>query len=442
MDRFKNSGARFKGMNFEKPKLITADEAAGMVKSGDLVVTGHSSASPRAFIQAMVKRAEELENVWITHVRVEGPAEYLAPCYKKSFFHNAFMLGPNSRKSMLEGHADYIPNRYGQMPVFLQEGFVKPDIALLQLSPPDSFGHCSYGICTSYLPAAAKVAKITVGEINSLVPMTYGAKIHISELDYVVEASYPLYDSPVVEAGKIEREIGKHIAGLIDDGSTLQLGIGGIPNAVLTALKHHNDIGIHSELIGNGVSELMEAGVITGREKAIDRDKTVCTFAMGNGKLFSFLDRNPAVEFKDVSYTNDPNVIARNSKFVAINSALEVDVTGQICAESIGTALFTGTGGQLDFALGASIAHKGKFIIAMPSTADGGKISRICALLAPGAAVTTPRTLADYVVTEYGVAELRGRNLRQRAKALINICHPDFREQVEREATERKDVNL
>ena len=442
MKQFGDYETPFKGIKLGKAKVITADEAARLVKSGDLIVTGHSSASPRAFIQAMVQRADELKDVWITHVRVEGPAEYLSARYKTSFFHNAFMLGPNSRKSMLEGQADYIPNRYGQMPVFLEEGYVKPDIALLQLSPPDAFGHCSYGICTSYLPSAAKVAKITIGEINSLAPTTYGAKIHISELDYVIEAAYPLYDSPVLETGKIEGEIGKHIAGLIDDGSTLQLGIGGIPNAVLDALKHHKDIGIHSELIGNGVSELMQAGVITNRRKSIEAGKTICTFAMGNSKLFSFLDRNPDVEFKNVSYTNDPNVIARNSKFVAINSALEVDVTGQICAESIGTALFTGTGGQLDFALGASIAPKGKFIIAMPSTANGGNISRICALLTAGATVTTPRTLADYIVTEYGVAELRGKNLRQRAKALIAICHPDFRERVERDAKERKDVNL
>jgi len=442
MKQFGDDEPPFKGTKLGKAKVITADEAARLVKSGDLIVTGHSSASPRAFIQAMVHRADELRDVWITHVRVEGPAEYLSARYKTSFFHNAFMLGPNSRKSMLEGQADYIPNRYGQMPVFLEEGYVKPDIALLQLSPPDAFGHCSYGICTSYLPSAAKVAKITIGEINSLAPTTYGAKIHISELDYVIEATYPLYDSPVLETGKIEGEIGRHIAGLLDDGSTLQLGIGGIPNAVLDALKHHKDIGIHSELIGNGVSELMQAGVITNRRKSIDTGKTICTFAMGSGKLFSFLDRNPDIEFKNVSYTNDPNVIARNSKFVAINSALEVDVTGQICAESIGTALFTGTGGQLDFALGASIAPKGKFIIAMPSTANGGNISRICALLTAGATVTTPRTLADYIVTEYGVAELRGKNLRQRAKALIAICHPDFRERVERDTKERKDVNL
>ena len=442
MTHCRTTGAAFKGMKNGKAKPVTAEQAAGLVKSGDVIVTGHSSASPRAFVQALVRRAEELRDVWITHVRVEGPAEYLSPRYRSSFFHNAFMLGPNSRKSMLEGQADYIPNRYGQMPVFLEEGYVRPDITLLQLSPPDAFGHCSYGICTSYLPSAAKTAKITIGEINSLAPTTYGSRIHLSELDYVIEAAYPLYDSPVLETGKIEGEIGRHIGGLIEDGSTLQLGIGGIPNAVLDALKHHQDIGIHSELIGNGVSELMQAGVITNRKKSIDAGKAICTFAMGNNKLFSFLDRNPDVEFKNVSYTNDPAVIARSSKFVAINSALEVDVTGQICAESIGTALFTGTGGQLDFALGASIAHKGKFIIAMPSTADGGKISRISAMLTPGATVTTPRTLADYVVTEYGVAELRGKNLRQRAKALIAICHPDFREQVEREARQRKDIHL
>ncbi len=424
-----------------KPETVTPDAAAALVQSGNLIVTGHSSASPRAFVRSMVARAAELKNVWITHVRVEGPAEYLSPCYKDSFFHNAFMLGPNSRQSMLEGNADYIPNRFGQMPAYMQAGHIRPDIVVLQLSPPDEYGYCSYGICTSYLPTAAKSAKIVIGEINDLVPVTYGSRIHLSDLDYLIEASYPLYETPQIKTGAVEMAIGKHVASLIEDGATLQLGIGAIPNAVLAALKSHKNIGIHSEMIGNGVIELMERGVINGKRKTVDPHKVVCTFVMGDGKLFSFLDGNPVVEFREVSYTNDPNIIAQNQRMVAINSAIEVDVTGQICAESIGTRLFTGTGGQLDFALGASMAPRGKFVIAMPATAAGGKVSRIGATLAPGATVTTPRTLADYVVTEYGIAALRGRNLRQRAKALIEICHPDFREDIQRAAMARKDIH-
>lgn len=424
------------------PKIISPEDAAKFLRSGDLLITGHSSASPRAFIKAMIARKNELCDVCITHVRVEGPAEYLAPECQNSFFHNAFMIGPNSRQAMIEGRADYIPNRFGQMPDFLRRGLIKPDVVVLQLSPPDCYGYCSYGICTSYLPTAAKIAKITIGEINDQVPLTFGSRIHISDLDYIIETNYALYETKQPKIGEIEFSIGRHVSSLIEDGATLQLGIGGIPNAVLFSLRGHKDIGIHSEMIGNGIIDLIESGVINGRKKNINPFRTVCTFAMGDLRLFSFLNNCSAVEFHEVSYTNSPQVISQNHKLVAINSAIEVDVTGQICAESIGTSLFTGTGGQLDFALGASISENGKFIIAMPSTASKGRLSRIVACLSCGATVTTPRTLADYVVTEFGIAELKGKNLRQRAKSLISICHPDFREQVEIEARKRSDINL
>ena len=442
MKRYTLPNGACAGTASDAPKQVTPDEAAALVSSGDLIITGHSSASPRAFMQALVRRSDELRDVWITHVRVEGPAEYLDPTYAGSFFHNACMLGPNSRNCMREGRADYIPNRFSQMPALMQNQDIRPDVTLLQLSVPDPFGYCSLGICTSYLPTAARVAKITIGEINDQVPMTFGSRIHISDLDYVINTSYPLYNTPQPVGGKTEAAIGRHVAELIPDGATLQLGIGGIPNAVLSSLRHHRDIGIHSEMIGNGVVDLMEQGVINGRKKSLHPCKVICTFVMGDKTLFDFLDNNSAVEFHEVSYTNDPNVITKNRNIVAINSAIEIDVTGQICAESIGSMLFTGTGGQLDFALGASMAPQGKFIIAMPSTAAKGKVSRISANLRLGAGVTTPRTLADYVVTEYGTARLKGKNLRQRARALIDICHPDFREQVEKEASERSDIHL
>ncbi|MDN5347067.1 MAG: 4-hydroxybutyrate CoA-transferase [Clostridia bacterium] len=426
----------------ERGKVISPEEAAALVKSGDWIITGHSGASPRAFIQALVKRAHELRNVQITHVRVEGPAEYLEPAYAQSFFHNSFMIGPNSRQAMLEGRADFIPNRFGRTPHLIRDGLVRPDVAVLHLSPPDYYGYCSYGICTSYLPAAAEVAKIVIGEINAQMPVTFGSRIHISDLDYIIEASYPLYEVPQPAIGEVESKIGMYVASLIDDGATLQLGIGAIPDAVLASLKGHKDLGVHSEMFSDGIIELVEKGIINGRKKTLHPCKLVATFVMGTKKLYNFLNNNPVAEFYPVDYTNDPMVIAKNYKVVAINSALEVDVTGQICAESIGSMMFTGTGGQLDFALGASLAPGGKYIVAIPSTAAGGKISRIVANLKLGAGVSVPRTLADYVVTEYGIAELRGKNMRQRARALLNICHPAFREEVEREARERKDVHL
>lgn len=423
-------------------RFVSAENAASLVRSGDLILTGHSCASPRAFVQALVKRSQELRDVWITHVRVEGPAEYLEPAYCDTFFHNACMLGPNSREAMIEGRADYIPNRYWEMPALMRAGHIKPNIALLQLSPPDPEGYCSFGICTSYLPTAAEVADITIGEINTQTPTVSGAKIHLSQLDYIVEADYALYESPLASVGDVEMKIARNVASLIDDGATLQMGIGAIPNAILDFLEGHRDIGIHTEMFGDGVVNLMEKGVITGHKKAIHPGKIIATFVMGSKRLFDFIDGNPVTEFHEVSYTNDPNVICRNSKFVAINSCLEVDVTGQICSESIGSMMFTGVGGQLDFALGASLAPGGKFVIAMPSTAAKGKMSRIVHQLKPGAGVTTPRTLADYVVTEHGIASLRGRNLSQRARALIEISHPGFREELERAVKERKDVHL
>lgn len=423
-------------------QIISAQDAANLVRSGDLVLTGHSGASPRSFVRALVERSHELKDVWITHVRVEGPAEYLEPKYGASFFHNACMLGPNSRKAMLEGRADYIPNRYWQMPALMRNGDITPNVVLLQLSPPDPEGYCSFGICTSYLPTAAEVADITIGEINAQTPTVSGARIHLSQLDYIIEADYPLYESELPAVGEVEMKIARNVASLIDDGATLQMGIGAIPNAILGFLEGHRDIGIHTEMFGDGVVDLMEKGVITGRKKAFHPNKIIATFVMGTQRLFDFIDANPVTEFYEVSYTNDPNVISRNSKFVAINSSLEVDVTGQICSESIGSMMFTGVGGQLDFALGASLAPGGKFVIAMPSTAAKGKMSRIVHQLKPGAGVTTPRTLADYVVTEHGIASLRGKNLSQRARALIDICHPDFREDLERAVGERKDVHL
>ena len=424
------------------PKAISPEQAASLVKSGDLILTPHSSASPRAFVKALVARADELSGVTISHVRVETPTEYLESHYSGSFFHNAFMIGPRSRKAMQEGRADFVPNCYGKIPMMLRRGILKPDIAVLQLSPPDKYGFCSYGICTSYLPVSVEVARIVVGEINDQVPTTCGSRLHISDLHYIVDASYPLHEVPQPAITDVEAKIGANVAELIKDGDTLQIGIGAIPDAILAGLKGHRDLGVHTEMFSDGLVEMVEKGIITGRKKKLHRNKIITTFVMGTNYLYKYLHQNSIVEFFPVEYTNDPSVIAQNENLVAVNSALEVDITGQINAESIGPRMFTGTGGQLDFAMGAQLASNGRFIVAMPATAGDGKYSRITAMLKPGSTVTTPRSLADTIVTEYGVAELRGKNLRQRAKALIKIAHPNFREQIERDALERNDVCL
>lgn len=425
-------------------QLISVEEAVSLVKSKDLIITSHSSAFPYYFMKKLLTRASELKDVSIMHNQVEGSLDYLAPIYNGVFNHSALMVGSNSKKELTEGRADLLPNRFGKVPQLLYNGLIKPDIAVFQVSPPDKYGYCSYGICTSYLPAAVSTAKITIGEINEKMPATFGARVHISELDYVIETSYELTDSAMQrkEEDPVALKIGENIVNLIDDGSTLQLGLGAIPDAVLKSLYGHKDLGIHSELFSDGVIDLIEKGIVNGCKKTLHPHKLVATFLKGTKRLYNFVNNNPVAEFYPVDYTNNPVVIAQNEKVVAINSAIEVDITGQICAESIGSMQISGTGGQFDFALGASESPGGKFIIALPSTAQNGKSSRIVANLKTGAIVTTPRHLVDYVVTEYGIADLRGKSLRQRAKAMLNIVYPDFHYEIEKQVRERKDIVL
>lgn len=409
-------------------KFVSAEQALKAVKSGDRVVTGHACGEPQALVAALVARAGELQNVEIVHMVAMGPAKYAQPGMEKSFRHNGFFLGGSTRKAVEEGRADFTPSFFSEVPRLFRSGLMPVDVALIQVTPPDAEGYCSYGLSADYTQAAAESARIVIAQMNRQLPRTGGAKIALDRLTYVVEQDDPVLELKPPEIGDIERQIGENVAGLIPDGATLQLGIGAIPDAVLLFLGDKKDLGIHSEMFSDGVVHLAERGVITNAKKTLHPGKFVCSFLMGSRKLYDFVNNNPAVEMLAVDYVNDPYVIGQHDNMMSINSALQVDLMGQVNAEMIGSRQFSGIGGQVDFVRGTSRSKGGKSIIAMPSTAANGKLSRICLELDRGAAVTTSRTDVHHIVTEYGVAQLRGKTLRQRAEALIAIAHPDFRE--------------
>jgi 4-hydroxybutyrate CoA-transferase len=411
-----------------KDKFVSAAEALRAVKSGDRVVVGHATGEPQALIEALVARAGELSGVEIVHMVAMGPAKYAQPGMEKSFRHNGFFLGGTTRKAVEEGRADFTPCFFSEVPRLFKSGALPVDVALIQVTPPDADGFCSYGVSADYTQPAAESARIVIAQMNRSMPRTGGSKIALDAITHVVEKDEPVLELKPPQIGDIERRIGENVAGLIPDGATLQLGIGAIPDAVLLFLNDKKDLGIHSEMFSDGVVHLAQRGVITNARKSINPGKFVCTFLMGSRVLYDFVDRNPAVELAPVDYVNDPFVIAQHDNMISINSALQVDLMGQVNAEMIGTRQFSGVGGQVDFVRGAGRSKGGKSIIAMPSTAAGGKLSRICLEIDRGAAVTTSRTDVHYVVTEYGIAELRGKSLRQRAEALIAIAHPDFRD--------------
>ncbi|HHY90173.1 MAG TPA: acetyl-CoA hydrolase/transferase family protein [Clostridiales bacterium] len=414
-----------------KSKLVSAEEAVKHIKSGDRVVLGHAVGEPLELVDAMVKNKDSYENVEIVHMVAMGKGEYTAPGMEPHFRHNAIFVGGRTRKAVNEGRADYTPCFFHEVPKMFREGYLPVDVALIQVSPPDQHGYCSFGVSVDYTKPAAEAAKLVIAEVNDQMPRTMGDSfIHVSQLDYIVETSRPIIELPPPKIGDVEKAIGENCASLIEDGSTLQLGIGAIPDAILLFLKDKKDLGIHSEMISDGVVELVEAGVINNSKKSINRGKSVVTFLMGTKKLYDYVHDNPAVAMHPVNYVNDPYVVAQNYKMVSINSCIQVDLMGQVASESIGLKQFSGVGGQVDFVRGASIAKDGKSIIAMPSTASQGKISRIVPFLDEGSAVTTSRNDVHYVVTEYGIAELRGKTLKQRARALIEIAHPDFRDQL------------
>ncbi len=415
----------------------TAANAVSVVRSGDKVFVHSVAGAPQQLLQALVDRAPELRAVEIVQLHTEGPAPYAAPEVASSFKINALFVGKNVRDAVARGQGDYIPIFLSEVPALFRSGAMPLDVALITVSPPDKHGYCSLGTSVDATRAAVDSARTVVAQVNPNMPRSHGdGLLHVKDIDLAVEVNDPIPEVPRPELTDTAKTIGIYAAGLIEDGATLQLGIGAIPDAVLAALGGHKQLGVHTEMFSDGVVDLIEKGVITGEQKRNHPGKVVASFVMGTRRLYDFVDDNPSVLLLDVTYTNDTAVIRRNPKVTAINSAIEVDLTGQVVADSLGTYQYSGVGGQMDFIRGAALSERGKPIIALPSVTKRGE-SRIAPVLKSGAGVVTTRAHVHYVVTEYGVAHLHGRNLRQRAKALIEIAHPDHREVLERAAAER-----
>lgn len=418
-------------------KIVSSEETVKSISSGNNVYIHTAAAAPQKLIQAMTNRHEELRDVNIYHLHTEGPAPYVNAEYKDSFNTKAFFVGSNIRKAIMDGYADYIPIFLSEVPHLFNRGIIKLDVAMVSVSPPDKHGFCSLGVSVDASRAAVNNAKIVIAQINPNMPRTHGdGIIHESEIDFATEVDEPLPEHSPSELSDIELQIGKNCADLIEDGAVLQMGIGSIPDAVLASLKNHKNLGVHTEMFSDGLIELVESGVINNSKKKIHPNRIVSSFAVGTRKLYDFMDDNPNLAMLDCAYVNDTAVIRRNNRVTAVNSAIEVDLTGQICADSIGTIQYSGVGGQMDFIRGASLSKGGKPIIALPSATRKG-ISRIVPHLKKGAGVVTTRAHVHYVVTEYGVADLYGKPLKERATELIKVSHPDYREELDRAAHER-----
>jgi 4-hydroxybutyrate CoA-transferase len=423
-----------------RQKVKQAAEAVRCVQSGDHVWLHAGCNNPEELIKAMVGRADELRDVEVSHLLTFGSADHADPRYAKSFRHRSLFTGPNVRLAVNEGRADWVPVFLSEIPALIRSRALRVDVAFIHISPPDEHGFCSYGVGVECTKAAAEAARTVVALVNRQMPRSLGdAFIHVSRLSHVVEIDRPVVELPQCTAvGDVARAIGKNVADLIENGSTLQMGIGEIPDAVLLFLKEKRDLGIHTEMFSDGVVELFEAGVVTGEAKTLHRGKIISSFVLGSKKTFAFLDNNPFVEFHPSDYVNDPFVIAQNEKMVAINSAIAVDITGQVCADSMGRALYSGFGGQVDFIRGASRSRGGRPVIALPSTAKDGTVSRITDALAEGSGVVTSRADVHWVVTEYGAVDLHGKSLRERALALIECAHPKFRDELRCAAQKRR----
>jgi acyl-CoA hydrolase len=410
-----------------RSKLKTAPEAVACVQTGMRVYIHPGCAEPEALVEALMVRAPFVKDVEVMHLLTHGTSPYCAPDMAEHFRHNALFVGGNVREAVNDGRADYTPIFLGEVEALFENGEIPIDVAFIQVSPPDAHGYCSFGVGVETTLTAAKYARHVVAQVNTQMPRTYGDSfIHVSEIDTIVELARPLCELKKQPSGEIFRQIGMKAASLIEDGSVLQLGIGGIPDAILLSLMDRKDLGVHTEMISDSAIPLIEAGVINGQRKNFKPRKIILGFVLGTRKLFDFIDENPVFEFHPSAYTNDPFRIAQNHRMVAINSAIEVDLTGQVCAESIGPNFYSGFGGQLDFVRGAARSKGGKPIIALPSTARNDTVSRIVPRLATGAGVLTTRGDVHYVVTEFGVAYLHGKTVRQRAEALIQIAHPKF----------------
>jgi acetyl-CoA hydrolase len=422
--------------SFYQGKLTSAADAIAQVRSGDGIYIHSNAAAPRVLVSALCQRADagELRDVNIYQIITLGDAPYTAPQYADNFtVHNLF-VGHNTRQAVNEGRAHYVPLFFSDLTWMFHSGTARADVVLLQCSPPDADGNLTLGVSLDCTLAALRDARLVIAEINPRMPRTHGqTALHLSKVNNVVETEYELCELPNAPPGEVELAIGKRVAELVDDGATIQMGIGEIPNAVLMELRDKHDLGVHSEMFSDGVVDLVKAGVITGSRKTVMPGKSVVSFSMGSRRLYDFLHDNDSVAFMPSDFVNDPFTIAQNYKLTAINSALQVDLTGQVCADSIGTSMYSGCGGQVDFVRGAWRSEGGKAIIAMPATACGGKVSRIVPLLNPGAGVVTSRFDVQYVVTEYGTVNLRGLTMSQRVRALISIAASQFREELARQ---------
>lgn len=418
-------------------KITTADEAVRSIQdNASLFLTGNCSI-PVKLLDALVRRARagDVTGLTINQLLTLGNADYVSPDLEGKIRVNAMFIGPNVREAVNDGRADFTPVFLSEIPRLFQQGIVPLDVSLVHLSPPDEHGFCSYGVEVGVTKPAARASKLIIAEVNEHMPRTLGDSfIHVSKLAHVVPVDYPLVELAQGEPGDLEKTIGAHVAEMIPDGATLQLGIGAIPDGVLYYLSNKRDLGIHTELFSDGVVDLVEMGVVTNERKNLHPGKIICGMILGSQRLYDFVHDNAMVEFHPQNYVNDPFVIAQNDNMVSINSAIEVDLTGQICADSMGHFLYSGVGGQVDFVRGAARSKGGKPIVAMPSTAKRGTLSRIVPMLRAGAGVVTSRNDVHYVVTEQGVADLYGKTIRQRVEALIGIAHPDFRAELRKQA--------
>ncbi len=413
-------------------KYVTAAEAVQVVKSGDRVYVQAAAATPTILTKALSDRASELRDVEICHLHTEGDAPYANPELAESFHVNSFFIGANVRHTLKAGNGSYTPVFLSELPLLFRKNVVKLDVAFIHVSPPDSHGYCSLGVSVEASVAAIENAKIVVAQVNPQMPRTFGDGIlHVSEIDYLVEVNLPIFAHDVVPFTAEEEKIGTYVASLIEDKSTLQMGIGSIPNAALSKLTNHKDLGLHTEMFSDGVIDLIENDVINCNYKGTLRGRALATFLMGSKRLYDFVDDNPFIEMKESSMVNDTARIRRNPRMVAINSAIEVDLTGQVCADSIGSTMYSGVGGQMDFIRGASLSEGGKAIIALPSITKRGE-SRIVPYLKQGAGVVTTRAHAHYIITENGIADLYGKTLKQRIDELVRIAHPTHQEAIER----------
>ena len=424
-------------------KLRGVDEIVKLIRAGSRIFIGSGAAEPQRLIQMLIEKGRNIPDHETINVIELGTTPYTEAVMSKPFRQNAFFIGPNVRDAVNEGRAEYTPIFLSELPAFIRSGQLRIDVAFIQVSPPDRYGYCSLGVSVDVVKAGAETAGLVIAEVNRRMPRALGdCFVHLTDIDYVIESDLPLITWSPPKPDEISMRIAQNVARLINDGATLQAGIGMIPNAILSLLKDKHDLGIHTEMFSDGIIDLVEAGVITNRRKTIHNGKIIATFCMGTQRLYDFINDNPLIEFHPCDYTNDPFVISRNDNMISINAAIQVDLTGQVCADSIGEYFYSGIGGQVDFVRGAARSRGGKPVIVLPSTAKGGTVSRIVPFLDQGAGVVTSRGDVHYIATEFGIVNLHGRNLRERALALIDITHPDFRNELIDYAKQRNLVHL